>query len=133
MRRVRFAGGGHARGDLTGNAEITVPSNSRLTHVRIIPGLNEELGIRGTWWKINESDSQFAVVPLILCSDAFGNDMYCCIDGVVVLNWCDLYPGDQQINIIIGDDARPEDNTPDETLAVGAPADEWLIVYTGGN
>lgn len=132
MKKVRFAGGGQARGDGTGNAQVTVPSDSRLTHVRIIPGLNVELGTRGTWWRINESAPQYAVVPLILCSDTFGNDMYCCLDGVIVYNWCDLYPGEGAITIVIGDDARPDDDTPDVTLAPGSPADEWLVVYTGG-
>lgn len=135
MKQVRFAGSGYA----AANVELTIPQGSQLTHVRICPGLYTEPGEPpierlGTWFSINEFKPIMIRCLTILCADTFG---YCCeIDAQ--LDRCDRdcqrFPGDTQLQILIGTNAAPNEyrEDPDGGYRVGAPPEDWVVVYIGG-
>lgn len=147
MKRVRIQSGGSAgqgteetgspvRG---GDVEVTIPEGVQLSKVFIVPGTDEETGVTGTWVQINEQTPMFIVIPVILCRDDFG---YCCpphASGAdecgpftgTYEDECDIYPGNVQIVINIGEPAQPN-GTPGNDFAVGMPAVQWFVMYFGG-
>lgn len=125
MKQVRFIGQNDWDGD------ITIPSGSQLTHIRVVPGIipDSSPARRQTWIRINESKPFYLTQPLVLGSDTFG---FCCETDNQLDQFkreCDRYPGDVQIVITIGPSAAPENIDEDE---LGVNADEVLIAYIGG-
>lgn len=134
MKQIRIAGSGYA----AENVAVTIPAGSQLLHVRICPGEYTEpdpvLTRLGTWFQINNSAPIMIRCLTILCSDAFG---FCCeIDAQLdtYQKECNRYPGDTQFQIVIGQNAAPEEyrQNPDGDYRAGAPPEDWLIIYQGG-
>lgn len=133
MKQIRLAGGGYA----AENVQITIPAGSQLLHVRFCPGEYQEpedVTRMGTWFQINNSAPIMMRCLLILCSDAFG---YCCEIDAQLSPFdrdCQRFPGDVQIEILIGTNAAPEEyrQNPDGDFRVGAPPEDWLVIYQGG-
>ena len=132
MKKVWIQGGGQAPlinlqdGTLNpGDGEFTVAGRI-LTKFILVPGTAPEVGLTGTWFQIGTMGPVFATIPIILCRDDFG---YCCEAN----GDCDVYPGDNQISIKIGANARPEPPAAGgRDWSLGSSASMWLIMSVGG-
>lgn len=117
MKRLRFPG-------YNGNAVVTIPGDSQLLYMRVIPGRDIETGLLGTWLQIGESAPHLLVCPLELRAADFGQ---CCEK-----NQCNRFPGEVQIMIIVGQEAAPRAVEDRDEFGTGAPPQDVFIIYEGG-
>lgn len=114
MKRLRFPTG-------TGNGTVTVP-NGQILAITMVPGKGAAgLGfISGSWVRIATNAPIW--VPEISVLDLQAADLGLCCGDVE----CDRWPGEVQIEIIFGQNAKPQPSS-----YAGIAPESWLVVYNG--